>query len=94
MDRVAKGIAYAGAVLLLGGLAYGLVPVGDGCGSGFNPTIGGSESRSVSDCSTLLGGRTDTAWQLIFAGSAALAGASALQKKSAGSDQPTGSSLD
>lgn len=94
MDRVATGIAYAGAVLLLGGLAYGLVPVGDGCGPAFNPTIGGSESRSVSDCSTLLGGRTDTAWQLIFAGAAALAGASALQKTSSRSDQPAGHPLD
>ena len=72
--RVVAGLATAGVVLLVGGLALGFWPVGagDGCGSGFAP------APTAPDCPTVLSGRSATAAQLVILGIALLGGSIAL----------------
>lgn len=70
--RVTRGLGFAGAFLLVLGLAYGLTPVGRDCGSAFSPSD--SFTTDAAACSVSLAGRTNTAWLLIGLGGALLVG--------------------
>jgi hypothetical protein len=63
----------AGLVLVVGGLLIGAVPVGDGCGSAFSPSLSGAGSDSAAvECSVALSARPAAAWSLIVVGLAAV----------------------
>ncbi|MFJ2579981.1 hypothetical protein [Kitasatospora aureofaciens] len=83
MKRAGRAVAAAGWVLVLFGLAFGLWPVGDECGSGFAP-------KSVTvECMQSLAGRSVAAWQLVILGLAGLAAGVVLLRPEGGT--PSGS---
>ncbi|MFJ8474213.1 hypothetical protein [Kitasatospora sp. NPDC094011] len=66
MKRVGQAVGAAGGVLAVLGLAFGMWPVGDECGSAFSPT------SVTAECLTALSGRQVAAWQLVILGVAVL----------------------
>jgi hypothetical protein len=69
VDRVVRALMLAGGVLFVLGIAYGMWPVGDDCGSGFSP-----KGASV-ECAVSLAGRVNLAWTLAILGLGLVGGA-------------------
>lgn len=68
IERAPTAVLLAGLVMALGGYVSGEKSVGEGCGSGFDPRPGDSQSASADECMALLDGRGAAAWELIVAG--------------------------
>ena len=88
MRRVGAAVGAAGATLAVLGLAFGMWPVGDECGSGFEP-------KSVTvECLTSLSGRQVGAWQLVILGLAVLVAGMVLARPEGGPASAGASSVD
>jgi hypothetical protein len=79
MVRVGRAVGAAGGTLVLLGLIFGLWPVGDECGSGFDP------ASVTAECLTALSGRQVAAWQLVILGVAGLVAGVVLRRPEGGS---------
>jgi hypothetical protein len=66
-------VAIIGAAILIAGIAYGLMPTGIGCGSGFSP-----EKFAGDGCEVATTDRKSVAWTLVIAGVGVAAGAGIL----------------
>ncbi|MEW1910941.1 hypothetical protein AB0442_21215 [Kitasatospora sp. NPDC085895] len=82
LQRVVRALVCAGGFLVVAGVVYGAVRVGDGCGSGFTPNSGPIVTSSAVECAELVAGRGNQAWMFIVLGLALLAGAFGLSLES------------
>lgn len=82
LQRVVRALVCAGGFLVVAGVVYGAVRVGDGCGSGFTPSSGPIVTSSAVECAELVAGRGNQAWMFIVLGVALLTGAIGLSLES------------
>ncbi|MFF2954320.1 hypothetical protein ACFVVU_23620 [Kitasatospora sp. NPDC057965] len=73
-SQVTQGLTTAGLILAAGGLALGMYPAGEDCGSPWSPATSSYAQDVPASCALTISERQPMAWLMLIGGSAVLFG--------------------